>query len=77
MKRQLLAGFISVIVAIGGAVGFGIWYTQTYAQHACQALDVLTRTPVAYPADPKANPSRVTLYQLYEGLDSWKRSDHC
>jgi hypothetical protein len=32
----------------------------------CAALDLLTAHPVPRPADPAANPSRVTSYQWYE-----------
>lgn len=32
----------------------------------CSALDVLTAHKLPYPADPKANPSRVESYQLQQ-----------
>jgi len=63
--------------AVGIPVGFCLWYTAMTARHACAALEILTAAPVARPADAAANPSRLQLWRLYEGLDDWKRADGC
>jgi hypothetical protein len=52
-------------------------YTNTVVQHECQALELLTRTPVPKPSDPAANPSREVSYKTYEALVFWKHSDGC
>lgn len=52
-------------------------YVQQYAQHGCQALELLTATPVPKPADPAANPSRETTYEFYEALLYWEHADGC
>lgn len=52
-------------------------YTDQQVQHECQALELLTATPVPKPADPAANPSRETTYQFYEALLFWEHADGC
>lgn len=52
-------------------------YVQTYAQHSCQALELLTYTPVTPPADPAANPSREATYKFYLALLFWEQADGC
>jgi hypothetical protein len=52
-------------------------YVQVQLQHECQALELLTATPVPAPADPAANPSRETTYKFYEALLFWERADGC
>jgi hypothetical protein len=52
-------------------------YVQLQLKHECTALELLTATPVPYPANPKANPSRVTTYNFYEALLYWERADGC
>jgi hypothetical protein len=64
---------ISFVLVIAG-VGYAIYHSQhelsTNNQQWCTALRILTKTPVAYPADAKANPSRVFAYDLYESFES-------
>ena len=59
---------ISVLLFVG-ASSYAIWHGNhtIYAnnQDWCTALKILTKTPVAYPADPAKNPSRVFAYNLY------------
>jgi hypothetical protein len=43
----------------------------------CSALQVLTATPVPYPAAPAANPSRVQAYRLYEDFTLIERQFGC
>jgi hypothetical protein len=52
-------------------------YTQHVVQHECQALELLTKTPVSAPANPAKNPSRVATYKFYVALLFWERSDGC
>lgn len=52
-------------------------YVQQYAQHGCQALELLTSVPVHKPANPAANPSRETTYQFYEAILYWEHADGC
>lgn len=52
-------------------------YTDSQVQHECQALDLLTSTPVPKPPDPAANPSRETTYEFYEALLFWEHADGC
>jgi hypothetical protein len=43
----------------------------------CATVDLFTLTPVAYPADPAANPSRVASYKLYMDFVSLKKEFSC
>lgn len=68
---------ILYITGVGLPVSVAIWYTNTVAQHACSALDLITEHPVPKPVDPAANPSREQNYEFYQAILSWKRSDSC
>lgn len=68
---------ILFFISIAVPVGVGIWYVNREISHECQALRLITAKRVYPPADPKANPSRVQLYQFYEALSYWKESDGC
>jgi hypothetical protein len=63
----------SVLLVIGAA-SYAIWHGNNSIsannQDWCTALTILTKTPVVYPADPGANPSRVFSYDLYESFRS-------
>ena len=52
-------------------------YTDQLVQHACEALELLTVTPIHPPADPKANPSREANYRFYVSLLHWEKGWHC
>jgi hypothetical protein len=52
-------------------------YVQQYAQHGCQALELLSSKPVPKPADPASNPSRETTYEFYEAIVRWEQLDGC
>jgi hypothetical protein len=60
---------ISLMLVIG-AVMAAVWISQQSDASAnkqwCQALELLTATPQTAPSDPKANPSRVFAYDLYQ-----------
>lgn len=53
-------------------------YVKTYAQHSCNALELLTATPVPNPGPSAAdNPSREFDYKFYEAVLSWEQQDGC
>jgi hypothetical protein len=52
-------------------------YTDTQVRHECEALDLLTATPVSPPSDPVKNQSRETTYKFYEALLYWEHADGC
>jgi hypothetical protein len=43
----------------------------------CSTMKLLTATPVPYPANAAANPSRVATYQLYEDFVALKKEFGC
>ena len=60
---------ISVLLVVGATLAAVYQSAQSDAsanRQWCSALDLLTATPVAAPTDPKANPSRVFAYDLYQ-----------
>jgi hypothetical protein len=67
-RRSLLARDVAIIMLL--LLNFLFTAHQVNAsQHTwCQTLDLLTAQPVARPADPAANPSRVHAYQQYVAL---------
>ena len=79
MKAKWLIALCSVLIVLGLGlvIGAGIWYTRSQIQHECTALKDLTAKPVTYPANPKANPSRVATYNFYIALLNWERADGC
>jgi hypothetical protein len=76
-KRMCILAVALFVASLFLVVGANIWYTNTQLRHECQALSYLTAKPVSYPADPGKNPSRVQLYNLYEALLYWQRSEGC
>jgi hypothetical protein len=46
-------------------------------QVLCPLIDLVTASPVAYPANPAKNPSRVTSYKFYEAFVYASRKYHC
>jgi uncharacterized membrane protein YbjE (DUF340 family) len=47
-------------------------------QHACNALELLTATPIPNPGATAAkNPSREATYKFYEALIYWETADSC
>lgn len=69
-----IGSIIFSVLLVAGAVTYAIWHGNNTIsannQDWCTALKILTKTPVKYPADPKANPSRVFSYDLYESFRS-------
>ena len=69
-----IGSIVFSVLLVAGAVTYAIWHGNNTIsannQDWCTALKILTRTPVSYPADPKANPSRVFSYNLYESFRS-------
>lgn len=69
---------ISVSVALlffAGGYFLTSYQVNQRAKDACQALNILTKTPIPAPPDPAANPSRQVTYQIYEGLLYWRHAD--
>lgn len=66
-----------VIPAINAGQASNSAYVNAVVQHECRALELLTKTPVSYPADPAKNPSRVDAYNFYEAILYWEHSDNC
>lgn len=56
---------LGVAAAIGGSYLLSLRAIHDSEQALCPVLELLTRHPVARPADPAANPSRVQDYDLY------------
>ena len=78
MQRLRAAAIVILMAALFSLnVGFTIYWNHVQENHACQALELLTKTPVPYPADPAANPSRVTTYNFYHALLYWRDADGC
>jgi hypothetical protein len=75
--KQLALGVVLIVLALALVFGGNVWYTRTAIQHECTALQDLTAKPVPYPANPKANPSRVATYNFYIALLNWEHQDGC
>ena len=77
----LIGAIVSTVLLVTGSVSYAIWHENNslYAnnQQWCTALDILTKVPVARPSDPKANPSRVFSYNLYESFRSIEMEFRC
>jgi hypothetical protein len=67
-RRSLLARDIVIIALLLLNFLFTAHQVNSSNHTWCQTLDLLTRAPVARPADPAANPSRVHAYQQYVAL---------
>lgn len=76
-RLRAAAAIICMTVLFGLNVGFTIYWNHVQESHACQALTDLTRTPIKYPANPAANPSRVATYNFYKALTYWRVADGC
>lgn len=72
---------VGIVLLVVAGTGFAVWSNQhqvsSASQQWCTTLDLLTRTPVPKPADPKGNPSRETAYELYADFMSLKRQFGC
>lgn len=71
---------VSFLLVIAG-VGYSLWHGQhalsSNNQQWCTALTDLTSSPIAKPADPKANPSREFSYELYTDFKGLKTKFGC
>jgi hypothetical protein len=77
MKAKIIAGIVLIFLGFALTFAGNVWFTRTAIQHECSALNDLTATPVVYPTNPKANPSRVSTYNFYVALVRWKNADGC
>lgn len=76
-----IAGVVSTVLLVAGGTAFAIWSNQhqvtTASRQWCTTLNLLTRTPVPKPADPKANPSREISYELYADFMNLRQQFGC
>lgn len=77
MRKWIAVFCLCLLASIGIPIGYATWYTSSYARHSCDALEILTKTPVPRPTDPKADPSRERTWEFYQGLLYWEREDRC
>jgi hypothetical protein len=78
LQGAVIAVLIAVIVILSAWVIPSLHhYVNTVVQHECQALELLTKTPVSPPANPAKNPSRVADYKFYQAVLVWKHEDGC
>ena len=68
MKVALAISTLTLLIICGVAVEYALTLQVISRSQSqwCSTLDLLTKDKVPYPADPKANPSRVEAYVLYE-----------
>ena len=82
-KAALLVMSVALLLALGLSGEYYMItsnYNQTVAHSNsqwCDTLDLLTMHEVPKPVDPKANPSRVGQYQLYEDFVQLKDRFGC
>jgi len=76
-----IAGVVATVLLVSVGTVFAIWSNQrqvtSASQQWCTTLNLLTRTPVPKPADPKSNPSRETAYELYADFLSLRQQFGC
>jgi hypothetical protein len=77
VRKWMIIFGLSLIISIGLPIWYATWDVTSYAHHSCQALEVLTATPVKAPVSAKADPSREQTYRLYQGLVYWEKMDGC
>lgn len=70
---------LALIVLAAFAVNYWLAHAavQSNDRRWCATLELLTRHPVPRPADPQANPSRVTTWRLYEDFVQLGRDFGC
>lgn len=61
----VLALTLTLVAAVGGSYALALYQINRVNHVWCPALRTLTAHAVPYPADPKANPSRVSAYRFY------------
>jgi len=61
----VVATLLLIIGAAVAAIVENQHQVTAASQQWCTTLDLLTRTPISKPGDPKANPSREASYELY------------
>lgn len=70
--------FLSFLLVFGGlSTWFTIYFVTSTIHHECQALTLLTQTPVPKPPHPAVNPSREQNYRFYVALLEWRQGDRC
>lgn len=73
--------YVTAFILLFTAVIVGTAYAVVRDSHQqaqwCQTLELLTKTKVPYPSDPKANPSRLFAYDLYTDFVHLKHEFGC
>jgi hypothetical protein len=73
----VIVAFGLLISSVALAVFLSYRAVSSNNQNWCTVLELLTARKVPYPAHPKANPSRVADYRLYEDFKSLEGTFHC
>jgi hypothetical protein len=90
-RAVIVTGVLILVIAAGEVGNYFIaaWRADNVVQRSvqgaveqsdqvlCGIIDLVTATPVQYPADPAKNPSRVTSYKFYEAFVYASRKYHC
>jgi hypothetical protein len=76
-RRSLLARDVAIIGLLLLNFLFTAHQVNAGNHTWCQTLDLLTAQPVARPADPAANPSRVQAYRYYVTFYDQRRRLGC
>jgi hypothetical protein len=90
--RTVIVSAVLISLIVAGEIGnyfIAAWRADQAVQRSvqssveqsdqvlCGIIDLVTATPVPYPADPAKNPSRVTSYEFYEAFVYASRKYHC
>lgn len=77
----MIAALATIVILFAGGVLLSAYLSSRAidtSQHQwCSALELLTKTPVPKPGDPKANPSRENAYLFYSHLRALEREFKC
>lgn len=75
--KELVYFGIMVLIAVVGCYLLTVYQVDLSQRHWCDALTTLTQNPIAKPANPAANPSRVESYNLYQEFVDLKGDFGC
>ena len=82
-RAVVIGALIFVVIGGGLAADYEIatWRAEQAVgqsqQELCHIVDLVTANPVPYPANPKANPSRLQSYMFYEAFVTLGREYRC
>lgn len=76
-RRAVIVLFVINFLVAGAC----LWFTTYQVSHSnrqwCDTLTLLTSKPVAKPANPQANPSRMQTYTLYADFVTLRKRLGC